>query len=106
MYTGKKHAFYIRAKKIYIPGRWELIRSVGRKYLSEKAQLKLEWIIFYHTVGKESATNTAKHFSITRKTFHKWLRRFVEEDPTTLEEVSRKPTNTRHKELSFIQEER
>jgi transposase InsO family protein len=74
--------------------------------LSEKAQLKLEWIIFYHTVGKRNSTDTAKHFGITRKTIHKWLLRFLEDDVTTLEEESRAPDNTRQKELSFIQEKR
>lgn len=105
-HVGNTYKYYVRPKEIKIPGKWELIRSVGRKSLSEKAQLKLEWIIFYHTVGKESATDTAEHFGITRKTVHKWLRRFKEEDSTTLEEESRKPANTRHKELSFIQEGR
>lgn len=103
MYTNQKHAFYIRAKPVRIPSKWDLIRSVGKDSLSIKAQLKLEWIIFYHTVGKRNATSTAEHFGITRKTVHKWLSRFREEDLTTLEEESRKPANTRQKELSFIQ---
>lgn len=106
MYTNQKHAFYIRAKPVYIPGRWELIRSVGKDCLSEKAQLKLEWIIFYHTFGCENATNTASHFGITRKTIHKWLSRFKEEDLVTLEEDSRAPENTRQRELSFFQDRR
>lgn len=106
MYTNQKHAFYIRAKPVNLPGRWELIRSVGKDCLSEKAQLKLEWIIFYHTAGKRNATNTACHFGITRKTVHKWLSRFKEDDLTTLEEESRKPANIRQKEISFIQDRR
>lgn len=103
MYTNRRHAFYIRVKPVYIPSKWELIRSVGKDSLSEKAQLKLEWIIFYHTAGLENATNTASHFGITRKTIHKWLSRFCEEDLTTLEEASRAPKNIRQRELSFIQ---
>ena len=106
MYTNQKHAFYIRAKPIHIPGKWELIRSVGKNSLSEKAQLKLEWIIFYHTAGKQNATDTALHFGITRKTVHKWLSRFKEEDLSSLEEKSRAPDNIRQKEISFIQERR
>lgn len=106
MYTNQKHAFYIRAKPVHIPSKWELIRSVGKDSLSEKAQLKLEWIIFYHTAGNGKATVTAKHFGITRKTVHKWLSRFKEENLTTLEEESRAPENVRKKELSFIQERR
>src|SRR6266567_3342525 len=103
MYTNQKHAFYIRAKPVHIPGKWELLRSLGKDSLSERAQLKVEWIIFYHTAGKENATATAAHFGITRKTVHKWLARFREEDLTTLEEESRAPDNLRQKEISFIQ---
>ena len=106
MYTNQKHGYYLQGKPVHIPSKWELIRSVGRDTLSEKAQLKLEWIIFYHTAGNGKATSTAKHFGITRKTVHKWLSRFRENDLTTLEEKSRAPENIRQKELSFIQERR
>lgn len=67
----------------------------GRDVLSEKAQLKLEWIIFYHTVGGKNVTQTARHFSISRKTLHKYLTRFDEKNLTTLEEQSRRPDHTR-----------
>lgn len=103
MYTNNKHAFFIRAKPVRIPGKWELIRSVGRKTLSDKAQLKLEWIIFYHTSGKDNTTDTARHFGVTRKTIHKWLTRFNEVNLSTLEEKSRAPKNTRKREIDFIQ---
>lgn len=103
MYTNNKHAFYIRAKPVRIPSKWELIRSVGRKSLSDKAQLKLEWIIFYHTQGKSCATGTAKHFGITRKTIHKWLSRFDERNLLVLEEKSRAPDNIRQREINFMQ---
>lgn len=103
MYTKQKHAFYIRAKSVCIPSKWELIRSVGRKTLSDKAQLKLEWIIFYHTAGERNATDTAKHFGVTRKTIHNWLSRFNEKNVSTLEEESRAPDNTRRREISFMQ---
>jgi len=39
----------------------------GKDTLSEKAQLKLEWIIFYQTVGKRNASLTAAHFGINPK---------------------------------------
>lgn len=106
MYTNNKHAFYIRAKPVRIPNKWELIRLVGRKTLSDKAQLKLEWIIFYHTKGEKNATNTAKHFGVTRKTIHKWLARFDELNLLTLEEESRAPDNTRTRQIAFMQETR
>ena len=103
MYTNNKHAFYIRAKPICIPSKWELIRSVGKKTLSDKALLKLEWIIFYYTKGCNNATDTAKHFGVTRKTIHKWLARFDEINLLTLEEESRAPDKTRQREINFIQ---
>lgn len=102
-YINKHHAFYIRSKPIAVPSKWELVRRLGKEKLSSQAQLKLEWIIFYHTVGKENATETAKHFGITRKTFHKWLRRFGETRLETLEEVSRAPHRTREREISHLQ---
>lgn len=105
MYKNK-YRYYLKTKLVHIPSKWELIRSVGRDSLSEKAQLKLEWIIFYYTVGKMNATDTASHFGITRKTVHKWLSRFREEDLTTLEEESRAPDNIRQKQISFVQETR
>ena len=105
-HVGNTYKYYVHPKEVKIPGKWELIRSVGKKSLSDKAQLKLEWIIFYHTVGKRNATDTAKHFGVTRKTIHKWLARFKEIDLSTLEEESRKPANTRRREISFIQKDR
>jgi len=41
--------------------------------LSPEAKLRLEWIIFYETVGKKNASKTAKYFGISRKTFIKPL---------------------------------
>jgi transposase InsO family protein len=100
MYTNNKHAFYLRGKSKIIPSRWELLRNVGKDQLSLQAQIKLEWIIFYYTVGKEQATETAAHFGITRKTLHKWLGRFVETRLETLEEQSRAPHKTRKRDIS------
>jgi len=38
--------------------------------------LRVEWMVFYYTVAKENVTLSAQHFNISRKTFHKWLKRF------------------------------
>lgn len=105
-YINKKHAFYIRSKPVEIPTRWELIRRVGREKLSATAQLKLEWIIFYNTVGKRKAVPTAHHFGITSKTLHKWLGRFDERRLETLEEISRAPHQKRQREINQIQKVR
>src|SRR3990167_1185598 len=55
------------------------LRGVAEKLaLSSPARQKLEWIIFYQTVGRRNASYVAKYFGITRKTLHKWLKRFDE----------------------------
>lgn len=82
-------------KVIHLPKKWELLRQLGKTQLSLKAQLKLEWIIFYYTIGNQKVVPTAIHFGITRKTLHKWLSRFNEKNLLTLEEHSRKPESTR-----------
>jgi hypothetical protein len=78
-----------------IPTKWILLRNLSKDILSQKAQEKLEWIIFYHTLANQQVTYTASYFGITRKTFHKYLARFDEKNLRTLEEHSRRPEKTR-----------
>ncbi len=85
---------YWPAKDV-IPEKWILLRNLGRDTLSPKGQEKLEWIIFYHTLGKQQATYTAGYFGITRKTLHKYLARFDERNLRSLEEHSRRPERVR-----------
>ena len=59
--------------------------------LSANARVRLEWLVFYHTVGKKNATATAKHFGITRSKFYFWFSRFREYNLKTLEENSSIP---------------
>lgn len=106
MYKPAWKNYYFARKDISLPGKWQLLRSLGREQLSAEAQLKLEWIIFYHTVGKRKAGKTAKHFGIARKTFYKWLKRFDEKNLLTLEEVSRAPRKTRMRDISYLQRDR
>lgn len=86
--------------------RWrEVAGLVG---LSDKAKLRLEWLIFYFTVGKEDAYKTAKHFGITPKTLYKWLKRFLKskENVKVLEERSRRPRKIRQWEVTLLEETR
>lgn len=99
-------AYFKVQKKVIIPDKWMLLRKVGRVKLSLAAQLKLEWIIFYNTVGKQDATLTASQFSISRKTLHKWLRRFNETNLRSLEEQTRKPKRLRGWMVTYAEEER
>lgn len=63
--------------------------------LSTSARLRLEWMIFYDTVGKKNGTKTADHFDIARQIFVKWKSRFNPHDLTSLEEHSRAPKKRR-----------
>ena len=56
--------------------------------LSLNAQMRLEWIIFYHTAGKKKASKTAEYFGISRSKFYFWSFRFNELNLKTLEDKS------------------
>ena len=96
--------YYFAAKDPRIPEKWVLLRKLGKEILSQEAQQKLEWIIFYYTLGNEEKTTTAAYFGITRKTLHKWFSRFDEKHLTTLEEQSRTPRRTRGWEVTREEE--
>jgi transposase InsO family protein len=66
----------------------------------------LEWIIFYHTVGKRNAAKTALYFGISRKTFHQWKKRFDPQRIQSLEEYSRAPKMVRTWEVTPEEEQR
>ena len=63
--------------------------------LSFSARLRLEWMIFYQTVGRRNGKATAIHFGISRKTFMKWKARFNPKDLTSLTDQSRAPKKKR-----------
>jgi len=102
--AGYKQAYFL-AKEVDTTPRWDVLRIEGKKKLSLKAQLKLEWIIFYHTQGGKNATKTARQFGITRKTFHKWNKRFESQHFTGLEEVSHAPHTKRKRTITWVQEQ-
>lgn len=95
MYKEKWRNYFFEAKPIKIPEKWILLRNVGRDILSEKAQEKLEWIIFYNSIAGRNILVTASYFGISPKTLYKWLKRFDEKNLCTLEEQSRKPLKVR-----------
>lgn len=92
--AGPKMAYWI-AKDSLPTDRWQLLRTIGREKLSTKAREKLEWIIFYNTIGNRKATHTARYFGISRKTLHKYLARFDERNLRSLEEHTRAPRQKR-----------
>lgn len=71
--------------------------------ISEQAKRRLEWIIFYQSVGKCNASKTACYFGISAKTFHKWKRRFDPQRIQSLEEESRAPKKKRQWEVTDVQ---
>ncbi len=89
--------------------RYEEWRERAKKWkLSTQGRLRLEWIIFYYTQGKENASKASSYFSISRKTFYKWYNRFTEKkgDVRELEDQSREPYNKRKWEVTLKQENR
>lgn len=64
--------------------------------LSARARQRLEWMIFYHTIAGKNSKLTSAYFGISRKTFHKWKKRFDPFNVLTLEEYSRSPKKKRN----------
>ncbi len=104
MYKEKWRNYFFPAKPIEIPEKWTLLRNVGKDILSEKAQEKLEWIIFYNSIAGRSVFVTASYFGINRKTLYKWIGRFDEKNIHTLEEQSRRPQKIRGWMVTFEEE--
>jgi transposase-like protein len=65
-------------------------------------------MVFYYTTGQENAALTARYFDISRRTFHKWLRRFKDSkyDVGSLADRSEAPQHTRKREVTIIQKDR
>ena len=85
--------------------RWRKVAKILK--LSKTARLRLEWIIYYHE--GHSATKTARHFGIARKTFYKWFAEFDEDNIYSLkrlEDRSRAPKHVRQREITPIQKVR
>jgi transposase InsO family protein len=98
---------YFPSKDSPLRERWVRVRRVAEMVgLSSKAKEKLEWIIFYHTFGKENAKSTSSYFGISRKTLYKWLKRFEEKNLRSLEEKSKAPVRRRTWEVTYKEEER
>src|SRR5436309_7059410 len=80
--------------------RWRKVAELLR--LSRAARGRLEWIIFWEKNGKD-ASFAARHFGISRKTFHKWISRFEKDFLRGLEDESRRPKRRRLRQYSALQ---
>lgn len=82
--------------------RWRLMADTAG--ISDRARLRLEWMISYETVFDRDAYKTARHFSITAKTFYKWHKRFADGKVKNLEDESTRPDHLRGWQVSFKEE--
>jgi len=103
-----KQSGYYLVPKIKLLDKHERWRRVAKILkITKQAQLRLEWIIHYYE--GYSATDTARHFGITRKTFYKWFPEFDEDNLYSLrklEDRSRAPKRVRQREITPTQEQR
>ena len=106
----KSASFYFFKRKPLVLGeRQELWRKVAELLgFTARERLRVEWMVFYYTAAGGNATLTAQHFGLSRKTFHKWLKRFKDSkyNVHSLANRSRAPHRKRRWEVSLIQEER
>ena len=85
--------------------RWRRVAKILK--LSREARLRLEWIICYHE--GQSATEVARRYGISRKTFYKWFRDFDRNNLYSLyklEDKSRAPKRVRQREITSIEQQR
>ena len=87
--------------------RWRRVAKILKA--SKEAKNRLEWIIYYYDKSGMNASQTARRYGISRKTFHKWLNEFDEDNLYTiylLEDKSKAPKNVRQSEITRMEEER
>jgi transposase InsO family protein len=101
--------YYFKTKPIILKDRYELWRGAAeRSGIKTHERLRVEWMVFYCTAANRNAALTARHFSISRKTFYKWWKRFKDSkyDVHSLADQSKAPCHRRSWEVSLVQEER
>ena len=89
--------------------KWDFLRELSKDY-PPNVNKRLEWIIFYGLVSGFDVTKTCKYFNISRKTFHKWNKRFTDSHSKldSLLDESKSPINkrvwsvTKEEELNII----
>lgn len=87
--------------------RWLKVADILK--ISKQGKQRLKWIIYYYKQSNKNASLTSRHFGISRKTFHKWLKVFNENNLYTiflLENKSRAPYHVRQKEVTQLEETR
>lgn len=85
--------------------RWRRVAKILK--VSKQARLRLEWIIYFYE--GHNVVQTARHFGISRKTFHKWWREFDIDNIYSirrLQDRSRAPYHVRQREITPLQQQR
>lgn len=99
---------FFKAKPIKLLEEYERWRMVSKELkLSREARLRLDWIIYYYE--GHTATETARHYGISKKTFYKWFGQFDRDNLYTLfnlEDKSKAPKHVRQKEVTPLEEQR
>jgi transposase InsO family protein len=108
MDTLKIVPWFFPAKPLKLLNEYDRWRRVAKILtLSRIARLRLEYIIYYYE-GYD-ATQTARHYGISKKTFYKWLKEFDRDNLYSLhklEDKSKAPKKVRQREITSIQEQR
>lgn len=68
--------------------------------LSREAKRRLSWIDYYHRHNKNAAL-TCRYFGISRKTFHKWFKRYHPRHLQSLDDQSKRPKRFRTSKKLF-----
>lgn len=99
---------FFRARPIKLLEEYERWHLVAKELkLSREARLRLDWIIYYHQGN--TATQAARHYGISKKTFYKWFGQFDRDNLYTLyrlEDKSKAPKKVRQREITSIEEQR
>jgi len=102
-----KFAFF-RTKPFKLLDEYERWRRVGKELkLSREARLRLEWVIYYYEGN--AASQTARHYGISKKTFYKWFGEFDKDNLYSLyklEDKSKAPKRVRQREITPLEEQR
>ena len=88
--------YMLRCDPVQLLDRYTRWRKTAKLLdLSHKALARLEWMIFYETVGQHKAVDTARYFSIARSVFYYWRARFDDASLLSLEDDSSAPGKVR-----------
>ncbi|MCK5056220.1 MAG: helix-turn-helix domain-containing protein [Candidatus Aminicenantes bacterium] len=76
--------------------------------LEAQERFRVEWMIYYEKEAEWNAGKTCEHFGISKKTFYKWLNRFIgsSKDIESLKNISRKPHVLRSLSINETQEDK